>query len=175
VPAAKRDMAHLQLFLISPVYTYGSTAFAVTLPPQTEHMKKIHIVLLVFVAAAIGVLITFMKTSSTYDDIDTAISKPGKYVHLMAKLDKTQPIEYDALKNPNYLSFTAKDTATGKTIKVVYHNSKPENLEMSNSLVMKGKYQDGVFECKDIQTKCPSKYKEEEARGEKHPGTVKTN
>ena len=65
-------------------------------------MKKIHIALLVIIAAAIGVLITFMKTSSTYDSIDIAIAKPGKFVHLMAKLDKTAPIEYDAVKNPNY-------------------------------------------------------------------------
>ncbi len=136
-------------------------------------MKKIHIVLLVIVAAAIGVLITFMKTSSTYDSIDIAMAKPGKFVHLMAKLDKTVPIEYDAVKNPNYLVFTAKDS-TG-SVKVVYNNAMPPNFEMSEKLVLKGKYENGQFLCKDIQTKCPSKYKDAEAKGETHPGTVKAN
>jgi hypothetical protein len=28
-------------------------------------------------------------------------------------------------------------------------------------LVLKGKYTDGYFECKSIQTKCPSKYKDD--------------
>ncbi len=137
-------------------------------------MKKTHIILLVFVAAAIAVLLSFLKTASTYDTIDTAIAKPGKFVHLMARLDKTQPIEYDAVKNPNYLVFTAVDT-TGKSVRVVYHNAKPDNLEMSERLVLKGKYEDGQFNCKDIQTKCPSKYKEEQAMGLSHPDSIQIN
>ncbi len=123
-------------------------------------MKKIHILLLVFIAIAIAVLISFLQTAATYDTVDTAIAKPGKYVHLMARWDKSQPMEYDALKDPNYLSFTAIDTL-GKTVKVIYHNPKPENFEVSERLVLKGKYEDGIFQCKSIQTKCPSKYKED--------------
>lgn len=135
-------------------------------------MKKIHLILLVLIAGAIAVLLTFLKTASTYDTVDTAINKPGKFVHLMARLDKTQPVEYDALKNPNYLAFTAVDTL-GKSVRVVYKNPKPDNFETSEKLVLKGKYQDGTFECKEIQTKCPSKYKEEQAKGGKHPDAVK--
>ena len=123
-------------------------------------MKKIHIVLLVLVAAAIAVLISFLQTATTYDTVDTAVSKPGKFVHLMARLDKTQPVEYDPLKDPNHLVFTAVDTL-GKSVKVIYNNPKPENFEISERLVLKGKYRegDGYFDCKSIQTKCPSKYK----------------
>jgi cytochrome c-type biogenesis protein CcmE len=134
-------------------------------------MKKIHIVLLILIAASIGILISFTNTTSTYDTIETAMNKPGKFVHLMAKLDKTNPIEYDALKNPNYLRFTAVDSL-GKSVPVVYHNAKPDNLEMSERLVLKGRYKDGSFECDEIQTKCPSKYKEEQAKGNTHPGSV---
>ncbi len=134
-------------------------------------MKKIHLVLLVLIAVSIGVLISFTNTTSTYDTIGTAMSKPGKYVHLMAKLDKTAPLEYDAIKNPNYLRFTAVDSL-GLSVPVVYNNAKPENLEMSERLVLKGRYKDGTFQCEEIQTKCPSKYKEEEAKGLKHPGNV---
>jgi cytochrome c-type biogenesis protein CcmE len=123
-------------------------------------MKKIHIFLLVLIAGAIAVLLTFLKSASTYDTVDTAMAKPGKFVHLMAKLDTSKQVIYDAIKDPNYLSFTAVDTL-GKSVKVVYHNSKPDNFEMSEKLVLKGKYQDGIFDCKDIQTKCPSKYKDD--------------
>jgi cytochrome c-type biogenesis protein CcmE len=137
-------------------------------------MKKIHIVLLVFIAAAIAVLISFLQTASTYDTIDTAMSKPGKFVHLMAKLDKSQPVEYDAIKNPNFLSFTAIDTL-GKSIRVVYNNPKPENFEMSEKLVLQGKYMNGLFECKTIQTKCPSKYKDDIKNAEKNINTSITN
>lgn len=137
-------------------------------------MKRIHIVLLVVVAVAIGVLISFVNATSTYDTIETAMSKPGKYVHLMAKLDKSQPVDYDPLKDANYLSFTAVDS-TGKSVRVVYHDRKPDNFEVSDKLVLKGKYVDGKFECKEIQTKCPSKYKEQaEKTGGTHPGNVPT-
>jgi hypothetical protein len=130
-------------------------------------MKKIHIILLVFIAAAIAVLISFLQTATTYDTVQTAMDKPGKFVHLMARWDKSQPLEYDALKNPNYLSFTAIDTL-GKSVKVIYHNPKPENFEISEKLVLKGKYQDGFFDCKSIQTKCPSKYKDDMKAAEKN-------
>lgn len=124
-------------------------------------MKKIHIILLVLTAAAIAVLASFLQTTTTYDTVATAKAKPGKYVHLMAKWDKDEPLEYDAIKNPNYLSFTAIDSL-GEKVNVVYHNPKPENFELSERLVMKGKYEDGKFVCQSIQTKCPSKYKDED-------------
>jgi len=138
-------------------------------------MKKTHIIFLLLIAGAIAVLLTFLKTASTYDTVDTAISKPGKFVHLMARLDKTQPVEYDALKDPNYLAFTAVDTL-GKSVRVVYKNPKPDNFEISERLVLKGKYVEGTFECKEIQTKCPSKYKDEQAaKGGMHPDSIKLN
>lgn len=130
-------------------------------------MKKIHIILLVLIAASIAVLISFLQTTTTYDTVATAKAKQGKFVHLMAKWDKNAPLEYDAIKNPNYLAFTAIDTL-GEKVNVVYHNPKPENFELSERLVMKGKYMDGVFECQSIQTKCPSKYKDQDAS--KHTG-----
>lgn len=130
-------------------------------------MKKIHIILLVGIAATIAILISFLQNTSTYDTVDTAIAKSGKYVHLMARWDKSQPLEYDALKDPNYLSFTAVDTL-GKSVKVVYHQPKPENFEISERLVLKGKYQEGYFDCESIQTKCPSKYKDDMKAAEKN-------
>jgi cytochrome c-type biogenesis protein CcmE len=123
-------------------------------------MKSISIILLVLIVVAIAVLISFMGSLSTYDTVQSAKRNPGAFVHLVASLDHRQPIEYDALKDPNYLSFTVVDTL-GHRVKVVYRNARPENLETSERLVLKGAIKSGYFECTEIVMKCPSKYKEE--------------
>ncbi len=123
-------------------------------------MKRTHIIILIGIAALIVGLISFSADFSTYDTIGSANAKKGKFVHVIAKIDKSQPIEYDPIKNPNYLSFYAVDSLGGKT-KVIFHNSKPTDLEKSERLVMKGKMQDDHFECSDILLKCPSKYKDD--------------
>lgn len=129
-------------------------------------MKKAHIFLLVVIAIAIGALIMVSVDFSTYDTIDSARQKQGKFVHLIARLDKTVPLDYDPGKNPNYLSFTAVDSLGRKT-KVVYLNTKPPELEQSERIVLKGKMQGDVFECSDILLKCPSKYKDDKKQLEK--------
>src|SRR5687768_14850571 len=91
-------------------------------------MKKTHIILLVLIAASIAVLISFMGNVTTYETVASARQKEGKFVNLIARLDMKQPIEYDPVKNPNYLSFTATDTLN-QTIKVIYHNTKPTDME----------------------------------------------
>ena len=123
-------------------------------------MKKTHIVALVLIAVAIATLISFMGNVTTYETIASAKQKPGKFVNLIAKIDKSQPMNYDPVKNPNYLTFTALDTL-GSSIQVVYHNAKPTDMEKSERLVLKGKVEDGVFQCKEILLKCPSKYKDD--------------
>jgi cytochrome c-type biogenesis protein CcmE len=130
-------------------------------------MKKTHIVILIGIAALIVGLLVFSVDFSTYDTINSAKEKEGKFVHLIAKLDKTQPIEYDPMNNPNYLSFYAIDSLGGRT-KVVYHNSKPTDLEKSERVVLKGKMQKDYFDCKDILLKCPSKYKDDKKNLEKN-------
>ncbi|MCW3093692.1 MAG: cytochrome c-type biosis protein CcmE, heme chaperone [Ferruginibacter sp.] len=129
-------------------------------------MKKTHIIILVAIAVAIGALIMMSVDFSTYDTIASAKQKQGKFVHLIAKLDKTVPLDYDPAKNPNYLSFTAVDSL-GARAKVVYLNTKPAELEHSERIVLKGKMQGDVFECSDILLKCPSKYKDDKTQLEK--------
>ena len=131
-----------------------------------EIMKTSHIFILVGIAIAICVLLMYSVDFSTYDSIESAKQKQGKYVHPIAKLDKTQPVLYDAIKDPNYLSFHAVDSL-GNSTKVVYHNAKPAELELSERIVLKGKMQGNVFECDNILLKCPSKYKDEKKQLEK--------
>ncbi len=130
-------------------------------------MKKTHIIILVAIAALIVGLLVFSVDFSTYDTISSARAKEGKFVHLIAKLDHTQPIEYDPINNPNYVSFYAIDSLGDKT-KVIYANSKPTDLEKSERIVLKGKMHKDYFECKDILLKCPSKYKDDKKELEKN-------
>jgi len=122
-------------------------------------MKKLHIILLVAIAGVIAGLLTLMSDITTYDTIESARKKEGKFVHMIARLDKASPITYDPVKDPNYLSFYAVDSLGSRT-QVVYHNAKPSEFEHSERIVLKGKMKGEVFDCKEILLKCPSKYKD---------------
>ena len=134
-------------------------------------MKTSSIFILVTIAAAIGALLMYSVDFSTYDTIGSAKEKQGTYVHMIAKLDKSKPIQYDAIKDPNYLAFYAVDSLGGST-KVIYRDTKPPELEQSERVVLKGTMNGDVFECDNILLKCPSKYKDDKIQLEK---TLTTN
>jgi hypothetical protein len=129
-------------------------------------MKKLHILLLVGVAAAIAVMVSFSTDLTTYDTISSARQKTGEYVHLIAKLDRAQPVEYNAVQNPNYCAFTVIDSL-GASIKVISNKPKPADLEQSERIVLKGRMEADGFYCEDILLKCPSKYKDDMKAAEK--------
>src|SRR5882672_11565052 len=126
-------------------------------------MKRIHIVLLVLIAAAIAYLVSsFNFAGSTYDSISEAKSNPGKFMHLAVRLDTLAPVVYDPLKDANFLSFRAIGIdSPDQKMQVIYRKGEIPNLKITERLVLKGKFQDGHFECRDVQTKCPSKYKDD--------------
>lgn len=126
--------------------------------------------MLVLIAVSISVLITFMGDITTYDTVSSAKEKPGKFVHLIARVEKNS-LQYNPVSNPNYLSFTAVDSL-GSSIQVVYHNPKPTDLEKSERLVLKGKVEGNHFECQSILLKCPSKYKDDMNAAKKQVGTA---
>src|SRR6185437_3381318 len=132
-------------------------------PNFADVMKKLHIVILILIAVSIAGLISFMGDLTTYETIASARQKSGKTVTIIAHLDKTQPMEYDPAKDPNYLSFHIMDTL-GNTAKVVYHFEKPYDLDKAERITLKGRMVGDVFEIdrKDgILLKCPSKYKDD--------------
>jgi cytochrome c-type biogenesis protein CcmE len=125
-------------------------------------MKKSHIVILILITVSVAVLISFMGNLSTYETIASARQKAGKTVTIIARIDKTQPIEYNPGKDPNYLSFCIADTL-GNTARVVYHAEKPYDLEKAERITLKGKMEGDVFHVANggILLKCPSKYKDD--------------
>ena len=91
-------------------------------------MKKIHVVMLVGIAAAIALLVSFMGDLSTYETLASARQKDGKTVTVIAKLDKSQPIVYDPARNANFTSFHVLDSL-GNRAKVQYYFEKPFDME----------------------------------------------
>jgi len=133
-------------------------------------MKKTHIILLVLIAFAIVVLISYTGDLSSYETIRSAKQKQGKFLNLIVKMDKTVPVQYDPVKDPNLLKFGVQDSLGGK-INVVFHNTMPTDMEKSERLVLKGKVQGDVFECSAIVLKCPSKYKDNPNANQEQPVT----
>ncbi|HEU4903559.1 MAG TPA: hypothetical protein VFT06_12225, partial [Flavisolibacter sp.] len=62
----------------------------------------------------------------------------------------------------------------GQRRKVVYTNAKITDMERSEGLDLNGYMRDGYFECNKIQTKCPSKYKDDMKQAQKNLPTATT-
>ena len=141
-------------------------SFSSTFAPYTANMKKIHIVLLILVVATISGMSFFIKDLTTYETFNSAGKKKDKFVVVKVQLDKTKPIEYDQVKDPNLTVFYAVDQ-DGKSSKVIYKNAKPTDIERSEGIDLNGYMRDGYFECTKLQMKCPSKYKDNMEAAEK--------
>ena len=126
-------------------------------------MKKLHILGIIVIAVAIGVIFVSLKNTSTYADFTEAITNPDKEFHVVGKLDKTQPQIYDPKINTDEFLFSMIDNK-GVVKQVVLHRSKPQDFEKSEQIVLIGKMQGGNFHANDILMKCPSKYNDGKAQ-----------
>lgn len=120
-------------------------------------MKKAYIVLLILIAAGVGIIISSFGKFSTYETFSSAMKKPGLTFHIIGHLDKARPQIYDPRINPNQFIFYAQDK-NGDTHKVIYNGTKPQDFERAEQLVMVGQMSGNDFLCSSIQMKCPSKY-----------------
>ena len=134
-------------------------------------MKKIHIILLLLVVGGIVGMSFFIKDLTTYETFASAGQKTNKFVVVKVKLDKSAPIEYDMVKDPNKTVFYAFDQ-DGKRTRVVYNNAKPTDMERSEGIDLNGYMRGDHFECTKLQMKCPSKYKDDMNQAAKNlPGS----
>jgi len=120
-------------------------------------MKKLHLIGIIIIAVAIGVIFVSLKNTSTYADFTEAIANPDTEFHVVGKLDKTQPQIYEPKINADEFLFSMIDNK-GVVKRVVLHKSKPQDFEKSEQIVLIGKMQGDNFHANDILMKCPSKY-----------------
>ena len=132
-------------------------------------MKKSHILAILVVAVAVGILISASKDVTTYANFEQA-AENGDRVKLVGQLVKDKPVEYNPEKDPNYLSFYLRDDA-GEVRKVVLLAGKPQDFERSEQVVLTGQMQGDHFAASDMLLKCPSKYQDQEVYIRAEKGT----
>lgn len=120
-------------------------------------MKKSHIVAIVIIAIAIGAIISTLADSSTYATFQVASSNPGNTYHVVGKLNKEKPQDYNPQKDADLFSFFLIDNG-GVEREVILHKAKPQDFDKSEQIVVIGKMNQQQFIASDILMKCPSKY-----------------
>jgi cytochrome c-type biogenesis protein CcmE len=130
-------------------------------------MKKSHILILIVIAAAVGILITTADDASSYvsfsEAYQLASSGTKKDIHVVGELKKDAQgniigIEEGADKVS--FSFLMVDD-NGKEQKVSYREPMPADFTKSEKVVVIGSYSGGTFVASKILLKCPSKYQEQ--------------
>ena len=101
----------------------------------------------------------FTQSNIEYADDFIQVKKTTKTVKATGSWVKEK--NYDINKEEKTFSFFITDE-NGNEMKVIYNGTIPNNFESATSVVVTGKYQNGYFHAKDILTKCPSKYEEQE-------------
>ena len=125
-----------------------------------QSMKKSLILGLGLIVVAIVLLVSASKDITSYTSFKEAKSS-GRMVKIVGQLDKSKPMIYDPIKDPNHFSFYVTDKQ-GETVQVILNAAKPQDFELSEQIVVTGKMNQDEFIAKDVLLKCPSKYKDEE-------------
>lgn len=124
-------------------------------------MKRSHIIVLFLIAISIALFASKLSNVSSYSSYEDASAKSGKTVQLIGVLDKSQPVNYDPVKDPNSFSFHLLDRDQ-KQVHVVCYDDMPRDFEKSDEIVLTGKMQENTFYADEMLVKCPSKYQENE-------------
>jgi cytochrome c-type biogenesis protein CcmE len=121
--------------------------------------KKVIIGILIIVIFVVVGFFAFMDSKIEYSNFQTAASS-HKTCQVKGSWVKDKETRFDA--GTNQFIFYMKDENNAE-MKVVLDGAKPNNFEMAENVVAKGKVKDGYFHAKEVLTKCPSKY---EGQGE---------
>jgi cytochrome c-type biogenesis protein CcmE len=131
-------------------------------------MKLPHIIGIIVIAVAIGMIVTTMGDASQYVSFAQAqnMAKNGRTakIHVVGSLKKDAngrvlEMNYQPEINPNLFTFTLIDSEK-KAETVIFRNPKPADFERSEQVVVIGNYQNNQFIADKILMKCPSKYQE---------------
>ena len=118
-------------------------------------MNKRYIIgiLIIIVFVVVG-FFAFKDSKIEYSNFQAA-EQTHKTCQVKGSWIKDKDSKFDA--NTNTFTFYMKDESNTE-MKVVLDGAKPNNFEMAENIVAKGKVTDGYFQAKEVLTKCPSKY-----------------
>lgn len=103
----------------------------------------------------------FTQSNIQYQDDFTQVMQTSKTVKATGSWVKEKNYQIDKVNKT--FTFYMVDV-NGNEMKVVYNGTIPNNFESATSVVVTGKYVEGSFHAKDILTKCPSKYEEQQVQ-----------
>ncbi len=103
----------------------------------------------------------FTQSNIQYVNDFQVVKEKGKVCKATGSWVKEKSYEID--KANRTFSFYMADNS-GNQMKVVYNGTIPNNFESAVSVVVTGQYKDGKFHAKDILTKCPSKYEQQQVK-----------
>lgn len=130
-------------------------------------MKKTHIIAIIIIAAAIGIIVSTAGDASTYVTFNTAFQMASSgnksKIHVVGELKKDIQGNIVGLeKSPDNLSFTFLLLDEEKKEQKVYYNEPmPPDFTRSEKVVIIGSYRGDLFVADKILLKCPSKYQEQ--------------
>lgn len=116
-------------------------------------LKIIIAAVLVVAAVAFGAN-AFVETTVEYGNFSIAQAQHKK-VQVKGDWLSEKGSSYDP--KTNTFTFVMKDES-GKEMPVMYEGARPNNFELAQMIVVKGRCDQGVFKASEILTKCPSKY-----------------
>lgn len=130
-------------------------------------MKKSHILILIVIAAAVGILVTTADDASSYvsfsEAYQLASSGAKKDIHVVGELKKDSQGNVVGIQTGADMvsfSFIMIDD-NGKEQTVTYNEPMPADFTKSEKVVVIGSYEGEQFHASKILLKCPSKYQEE--------------
>jgi cytochrome c-type biogenesis protein CcmE len=118
-------------------------------------MKTIHIIALVAIAVAVGILVSVAGDFGTYSNFDDVLKAPDQTHQIVGTLVVDKPIAFDAQSGE--FTFSMKDK-NGIEKPVVFHGAKPQDFERTEQIVLTGRLDGERFLAEDMLLKCPSKY-----------------
>ena len=118
-------------------------------------MKTRYVVGALVAVACLAVSVWLVQSTSIEYTTVAKAAEMKKRVTIKGHWNKDVDCSYDAAAN--VFQFVLIDDE-GQHVTVKYGGSKPNNFELAESVVVKGKMESGVFMASDILTKCPSKY-----------------
>ncbi len=111
------------------------------------------------VVVFIGMMILLLTQGGLqYEDDLSKVMAKSKTIKAAGKWMKEKSIEMNTQEKVCF--FTMSDNL-GNQMKVKYKGVLPDNFSTAQSIVVTGKFQNGLFNATDILTKCPSKYQEQ--------------
>lgn len=116
--------------------------------------KKIIIGLVVIVFFLVMGFLSFMDSKIEYANFETANST-NRTCQVKGTLVKEDAAYFDA-ENNQFIFYMIDEQS--QEMKVVLEGARPNNFEMAETIVAKGKVNDGYFHANSVLTKCPSKY-----------------